>query len=133
VRGETTLLTEHISKQMNELNLERCRWGLGREQGRSTAAFARPKKRCKANRQLALGCRWPRQAQRAPVLCIPVCRHKLASFNAHPPPPWPPAASRCIPKNVPGADWRVLEEIVKADPSREKYKVRYARYSSNVP
>lgn len=53
VRGDCTLLTDHISKQMNELNLERC---------------------------------------------------------------------RCIPKNCPGADWRVLEEIVKADPSREKYK-----------
>ncbi|PSC75867.1 DNA (cytosine-5)-methyltransferase 1-like [Micractinium conductrix] len=53
VRGDCTNLTDHISKQMNELNLERC---------------------------------------------------------------------RCIPKNCPGADWRVLEEIVKADPSREKYK-----------
>ena len=30
---------------------------------------------------------------------------------------------RCIPKNVPGADWRVLQEIVAADPSREKYQV----------
>jgi hypothetical protein len=54
VRGDCCLLTEHISKQMNELNLERC---------------------------------------------------------------------RCIPKNCPGADWRVLEEIVKADPAREKFKV----------
>ena len=54
VRGDCSLLTEHISKQMNELNLERC---------------------------------------------------------------------RCIPKNCPGADWRVLEEIVKADPAREKFKV----------
>jgi DNA (cytosine-5)-methyltransferase 1 len=53
VRGDCTVLTEHISKQMNELNLERC---------------------------------------------------------------------RCIPKNCPGADWRVLEEIVRADPSREKFK-----------
>lgn len=25
VRGDCTLLTDHISKQMNELNLERCR------------------------------------------------------------------------------------------------------------
>lgn len=31
---------------------------------------------------------------------------------------------RCIPKGVPGADWRVLEEIVKKDPSREKFNVR---------
>lgn len=30
VRGDCTLLTDHISKQMNELNLERCRWVLGR-------------------------------------------------------------------------------------------------------
>lgn len=30
---------------------------------------------------------------------------------------------RCIPKGVPGADWRVLEEIVKNDPSREKFNV----------
>lgn len=53
IRGNSTLLTDHISKTMNELNLERC---------------------------------------------------------------------RCIPKNRPGADWRVLEEIVKADPSRELFK-----------
>lgn len=37
-----------------------------------------------------------------------------------------PLLRRCIPKNCPGADWRVLEEIVKADPSREKFKVRAA-------
>lgn len=30
---------------------------------------------------------------------------------------------RCIPKNAPGADWRVLQEIVAADPSREKFQV----------
>lgn len=30
---------------------------------------------------------------------------------------------RCIPKNTPGADWRVLQEIVAADPTREKFKV----------
>lgn len=53
IRGDCTVLADHISKQMNELNLERC---------------------------------------------------------------------RCIPKNCPGADWRVLEEIVKADPAREKFK-----------
>ena len=53
VRGNCTRLMDHISKQMNELNLERC---------------------------------------------------------------------RCIPKNCPGADWRVLEEIVRQDPSREKFK-----------
>eukprot|EP00798_Chlamydomonas_sp_ICE-L_P023607 gene23607-9137_t len=27
-----------------------------------------------------------------------------------------------LPKNQPGADWRVLQEIVKADPSKEMYK-----------
>lgn len=53
IRGDNTVLYDHISKQMNELNLERC---------------------------------------------------------------------RCIPKDVPGADWRELEEIVKADPGREKFK-----------
>ncbi|KAL6767831.1 MET1 [Auxenochlorella protothecoides x Auxenochlorella symbiontica] len=52
VRGGCPALYDHISKNMNELNLERC---------------------------------------------------------------------RCIPKGVPGADWRVLEEIVKSDPSREKF------------
>lgn len=30
---------------------------------------------------------------------------------------------RCIPKNTPGADWRVLQEIVAADPSREMFQV----------
>ena len=55
VRGGATVLTDHICKEMNELNLERC---------------------------------------------------------------------ACIPKNVPGADWRVLLEIVAADPSRETYKAR---------
>ncbi|KAK9785341.1 hypothetical protein WJX73_005011, partial [Symbiochloris irregularis] len=29
---------------------------------------------------------------------------------------------RCIPKGVPGADWRVLQQIVAQDPSREKYQ-----------
>lgn len=53
VRGDCTRLFDHISKQMNDLNLERC---------------------------------------------------------------------RCIPKNCPGADWRVLEEIVAADPSKANYK-----------
>lgn len=55
IRGDCTVLRDHICKQMNELNLERC---------------------------------------------------------------------RCIPKNTPGADWRCLEEIVAADPSRVNYKVR---------
>ena len=54
IRGSSPELHDHICKEMNELNLERC---------------------------------------------------------------------RCIPKNVPGADWRVLQEVVAADPSREKYKV----------
>jgi DNA (cytosine-5)-methyltransferase 1 len=31
---------------------------------------------------------------------------------------------RCIPKLTPGADWRVLLEIVKSDPTREKFNVR---------
>ena len=30
---------------------------------------------------------------------------------------------RCIPKGVPGADWRVLQHIVAQDPSREKFQV----------
>ena len=30
---------------------------------------------------------------------------------------------RCIPKNVPGADWRVLQELVAEDPSRELFQV----------
>ena len=55
IRNGATVLTDHICKEMNELNLERC---------------------------------------------------------------------SCIPKNVPGADWRVLLEIVAADPSRETFKVR---------
>ena len=39
-----------------------------------------------------------------------------------PTPPHPPTPScRCIPKDVPGADWRTLEQIVKEDPSREKF------------
>jgi DNA (cytosine-5)-methyltransferase 1 len=53
IRGDCTLLTEHMCKHMNDLNLERC---------------------------------------------------------------------KCIPKEKPGADWRVLEEIVRADPSREKFQ-----------
>ncbi|KAK9839548.1 hypothetical protein WJX84_003539, partial [Apatococcus fuscideae] len=53
IRASASVLKDHICKEMNELNLERC---------------------------------------------------------------------RCIPKGVPGADWRVLQEIVAADPSREKYK-----------
>jgi len=31
---------------------------------------------------------------------------------------------KCIPVNTPGADWRVLLEITKQDPSREKFQVR---------
>ena len=55
IRNGAAVLTDHICKEMNELNLERC---------------------------------------------------------------------SCIPKNVPGADWRVLLEIVAADPSRETFKER---------
>ena len=29
---------------------------------------------------------------------------------------------RCIPKHQPGADWRVLQQIVEADPAREKFQ-----------
>ena len=32
---------------------------------------------------------------------------------------------RCIPKNVPGADWRVLQQLVAEDPSKELYQVRW--------
>ena len=31
---------------------------------------------------------------------------------------------KCIPVNTPGADWRVLLEITRQDPSREKFQVR---------
>lgn len=54
IRGDCTVLRDHISKRLNEINYRRC------------------------------------------------C---------------------CIPKNTPGADWRVLLEIVKQDPSRVTYKV----------
>lgn len=54
IRGDCTVLHDHICKEMNELNLERC---------------------------------------------------------------------RCIPKNTPGADWRVLQEIVAANPERATFKV----------
>ena len=33
---------------------------------------------------------------------------------------------RCIPVNTPGADWRVLQQIVRDDPSRTMFKVRAA-------
>ncbi len=55
IRGGCTVLHDHICKEMNELNLERC---------------------------------------------------------------------RCIPKNTPGADWRVLQEIVAANPDQTLFKVR---------
>lgn len=48
-------------------------------------------------------------------------RHGLRLAPPHPH-PLPRPRRSCIPKNTPGADWRVLEEIVKADPSREKFK-----------
>ena len=54
IRGGNTVLRDHICKQMNDLNLERC---------------------------------------------------------------------RCIPKEVPGADWRCLEQLVAQDPAREMFKV----------
>ena len=62
IRGDETVLRDHICKQMNELNLERC---------------------------------------------------------------------RCIPKEVPGADWRCLEQLVARDPARELYKV-HCHCSRNV-
>ena len=55
IRGGCEVLRDHICKEMNELNLERC---------------------------------------------------------------------RCIPKGVPGADWRVLQEIVAAQPERALFKAR---------
>lgn len=54
IRGEESVLKDHICKEMNALNLERC---------------------------------------------------------------------RCVPKDQPGADWRVLQKIVEEDPSREKFQV----------
>lgn len=60
VRGQQTVLKDHICKEMNGLNLERC---------------------------------------------------------------------RCIPKDQPGADWRVLQQIVEQDPAREKFQVRPSVYS----
>ena len=54
IRGNCDVLHDHISKMMNDLNLERC---------------------------------------------------------------------RNIPKNTPGADWRCLEELVKADPEKTLFKV----------
>ena len=60
IRANAAVLKDHICKEMNELNLERC---------------------------------------------------------------------RCIPKGIPGADWRVLQEIVAADPSREKYKVLHRPFA----
>lgn len=56
VRGEETVLRDHICKEMNPLNLERC---------------------------------------------------------------------RCIPKNQPGADWRVLQQIVEKDPSRTNFQASF--------
>lgn len=54
-------------------------------------------------------------------------RHQLRTLHHPSHSPTSPAhlslPRSCIPKNCPGADWRVLEEIVKADPSREKFKV----------
>ena len=36
---------------------------------------------------------------------------------------------RCIPKNVPGADWRVLQELVAEDPSKELFQVWCSTFS----
>lgn len=63
IRGEETELRDHICKEMNALNLERC---------------------------------------------------------------------RCIPKEQPGADWRVLQTIVEEDPSREKYQVNIKQFCAAV-
>ena len=64
IRGKCTVLQDHICKQMNELNLERC---------------------------------------------------------------------RCIPKEVPGADWRCLEQLGAQDPAREMYKVLLTASSTCLP
>lgn len=54
IRGQETVLRDHICKEMNAMNLERC---------------------------------------------------------------------KCIPKEQPGADWRVLQQIVRDDPSRAMFQV----------
>ena len=64
IRGEQAVLLDHISKNMNELNLERC---------------------------------------------------------------------RCIPINTPGADWRVLQQIVADDPSRLHYKAHRQHLPPPIP
>lgn len=63
IRGEETELHDHICKEMNALNLERC---------------------------------------------------------------------RCIPKEQPGADWRVLQTIVEEDPSREKFQVSHSQHFPTI-
>lgn len=40
---------------------------------------------------------------------------------------------KCIPKNQPGADWRVLQQIVAADPTRETVKVNGQPIGELVP
>ncbi len=37
---------------------------------------------------------------------------------------------RCIPKEVPGADWRCLEHLVAQDPAREMYKVAHVLFTA---
>ncbi len=63
IRGEQTVLKDHICKEMNGLNLERC---------------------------------------------------------------------RCIPKEQPGADWRVLQQIVEKDPARENFQVKPALVAGDL-
>uniref|UniRef100_A0A383WCP9 Cytosine-specific methyltransferase n=1 Tax=Tetradesmus obliquus TaxID=3088 RepID=A0A383WCP9_TETOB len=67
MRHKASELRDHICKEMNELNLERCRF---------------------------------------------ICK-EMNELNLE--------RCRCIPKDTPGADWRTLLEIVKNDPSREKF------------
>ena len=39
---------------------------------------------------------------------------------------------RCIPKEVPGADWRCLEQLVAQDPAREMFKVAPVLFTACV-
>ncbi len=39
---------------------------------------------------------------------------------------------RCIPKEVPGADWRCLEQLVAQDPAREMFKVATVLFTACV-
>ncbi len=40
---------------------------------------------------------------------------------------------RCIPKLTPGADWRVLQEIIEQHPERTLYKVGLRPHTAALP